>query len=214
MLSIGLPRLHPAARVSPSRPTRPTRVLAISDDEEDEWDPEGGRVRRTVVIIPTRPAVKRAWSDDDPIVDAEEDAEENLDDVEEDALVPHLAEGTTATSTTYPSSPTTTFLAPPLLSLLSLNSPSSKVSQSRLTDLRVKAIFNPSDTIRLRAIKRGQDVYFPGEGGEEGEDEMLHAVGVRDYDEHECRGGDDDWESENEGWKKEGVGMEHEEGDW
>ena len=205
-----------AAQASPSRPNRPTKLLALSDDEEDEWDPEGGRVRRTVVIVPTRPATTQAWTDDDLIEHAREDDEDRVDE-EEDARVPHLAEGTTATSTTYPSSPTTTFLAPPLLSLLSLHSPSSKLNQSRLTDLRVRAIFNPVDAIRLRAIKRGQDVYLLGEGGEEGEDdEVMHAFDMRDAAEREdeCEGGDDDWESENEGWKKEGVGMEKDEDDW
>lgn len=206
-----------AAQISLSRPSRPSKILSLSDDEEDEWDSEGGRKQRTVVIVPTRRPVRRRDSDDDPIhhEEAENGAEQDEEDNDEAVPVPPLVEGTTATSTTLPSSPTTTTLAPPLLSLLSLNSPSSRSKQSRLADLRVKAIFNPTDATRLRAIKRGQEIFVPGEGGEEGEEEKI----MEAYEEGDAAGegdqeGDVDWESENEGWKRTAIGMEDDDDGW
>jgi len=206
-----------ASQVSPSKPSVPTRTISLSDDEEDQWDPEGGRARRTVVIVPTRRAA-RAWSDDDLVHDDVDDdqAEDEVEAEEEEAAVPPLVEGTTATSTTHPSSPTTASLAPPLLWMLSLHSPSSSSKQSRLADLRVKAIFNPTDAAKLRAMKRGQEVYLPGEGGDEEADEKVmdaYAMGGEGQDEGGGEGVDD-WESEDEGWKRASVGMDDDEGDW
>ena len=207
-----------ASQVSPSKPIRPINTLSLSDDEEDEWDPEDGRAKRTISIVSTRRDARKAWSDDDLInnaVDEDDDASEEEAE-EEEVQMPPLAEGTTATSTTRPSSPITTSLAPPLLSLLSLKSPSSTSKQSRLTDLRVKAIFNPLDATRLRAMKRGQEVYVPGEGVETGEDiEVMKANEMGGVGADDGGGeGDDDWESENEGWKRTGLGIEDEQDDW
>ncbi|WVQ94635.1 hypothetical protein IAU59_001715 [Kwoniella sp. CBS 9459] len=39
------------------------KMISLSDDEADEWDPEGGHVRRQVLIVPTRRQVRRRDSD-------------------------------------------------------------------------------------------------------------------------------------------------------
>jgi hypothetical protein len=116
-----------------------------------------------------------------------------------------LGEGTSATSLTDPPSPSSN-LAPPMLSLLSLHSPVAKRS-SKLDDLRVRAIFNPIDAARLRAVKRGQDLEADIA---DPEDDDLH----EEDGQGEVVGGDDDWEEECSGWKRTGLGMDDEEEEW
>lgn len=81
------------------------------------------------------------------------------------------------------------------LASLSLRSPAMRKGE-RLADLRVRALLDPTSAAAtaLRAMSRGQDVYATGEGleGEE-EDDIEGVIDIED--------GDDDWESDPEGWK-------------
>ncbi|ORY27476.1 hypothetical protein BCR39DRAFT_538187 [Naematelia encephala] len=205
---------------TPSRSQARTKVLSLSDDEIDEWDPEAGPIRHRVVITGTRrvPAVRRSSSDEYDEVSASEDGDENDQDHDHDRDLeeapPPLVEGTTATS---PSSPSSASLAPPLMSVLSLHSPSRK-KQGQLNDLRVKAIFNPRDATRLKALRKGQEIYVSGEIDNAAEEEDvigLYEVGmVAESLGDEAREGDDDWDSENEGWKRDtaGLGLDDDDG--
>lgn len=95
------------------------------------------------------------------------------------------------------------------LDLLAISSPL-KQRSVELESLRVSAIFNPFARKRLLALKRGQEIHTTGEAatgeeegdasGWEGPDNVLEGKGKRD----------DDWESEDEGWKKIEEGLD----DW
>ena len=188
------------------------KTITFSDDEQDEWDPEGGHVKHRLIITGTRRSVQRARnslsdepSDADRSYEREADFMEDVEggiDVPTPDLIENTTEGTSHNSL-HPSSPAS--IAPPLLSLLSLQSPR---KASTLTEMRYKAIFDPVEAARLRALRKGQDVYISGEGAEaeaEGED--------WDVDDHQGVGveGDDDWEEEPDGWKDPGIGTEE---DW
>lgn len=204
------PDLDPAEPSAPSLAARHQRrkdkILSLSEDEDDEWDPEGGKVQRKVVIVPTRRQVKRRASNDglsgllhaveeESMVDEEqyeeEVDEEQYEEVEEegDAII---ANGNGDTDGQSPHIP---------LDLLAIASPH-KQRSTELESLRVSAIFNPFARKRLLALKRGQEIHTTGEAatGEEEEDadgwerldNVLEGEGKRD----------DDWESEDEGWKK------------
>ncbi|KAK8861506.1 hypothetical protein IAR55_002327 [Kwoniella newhampshirensis] len=216
-----------------SRTRRRDKVLSISDDEEDEWDPEGGRIVRKVVIVPTRRVVRWRRDSDDLDVGSgsrsessqiDEEEEEEVEEEGEDGSPSITREGTTHSSI-LPSSPTHPPSQIPLLHLLSIRSPppsaiskrstGGRMAKAKLDELRVKAIFNPFDAARLKALERGQEVVFSGEGGEnEGRDEEdlleKYQLGQGKDDQGEIGGDgdgiDDDWESESEGWKRtEGV---------
>ncbi|WVQ83603.1 hypothetical protein IAT38_005744 [Cryptococcus sp. DSM 104549] len=224
----------PTAIPEPSPPKsqpRRNKVLALSEDEEDEWDPEGGKIVRRLVIMPTRRAVRRRGSDSlseggfsRDGSGAEDGMEEDDRPEEEDIALQHNTFTNSHSGNGHPQSPSLP------LTLLSLQSPPPQAASSRraaLESLRVRAIFNPLDAARLRAVKRGQDVHFSGEGGvaggegEEGEEEVLEryeaglAGGGVEGGEEGGGGveGDDDWESEDDGWKRneEHLGVED---DW
>ncbi|WVW80068.1 hypothetical protein I302_102041 [Kwoniella bestiolae CBS 10118] len=200
---------------------RREKVLNLSDDEIDEFDPEGGYVKREIRIVPTRREIKRRNSSDvdDEVEPEEEEGEEN----EQEEAVQDMNDHEEITSPTNPKS-----LSIPMLNLLSLHSPSKSKSKAQLTkarleELRVKAIFSPSDAARLKALKRGQDISFTGEArveDDETEEEGIlekYEFGLKDPLDPDEDGGegqngdgdgeaereDDDWESESEGWKRE-----------
>ncbi|KAE8539709.1 hypothetical protein D1P53_003645 [Cryptococcus gattii VGV] len=185
---------------------RKDKILSLSEDEDDEWDPEGGKVQRKVVIVPTRRQVKRRASNDglselldgveeESIMGEEQDEgevdEEQYEEVEEEGDV-IIENGNGDTDGQSPHIP---------LDLLAIASPH-KQRSTELESLRVSAIFNPFARKRLLALKRGQEIHTTGEAatGEEEEDadgwerldNVLEGEGKRD----------DDWESEDEGWKK------------
>lgn len=242
-------------RATPSKAesARPIKTLTIEQDEEDEWDPESGPVRTQVTIVPTRRAVRPRRDSDLESSDAES-AEEDGDGHGDDAYgevasatsaeVPPLSHKGTTHSSAVPSSPPP---APPLLHLLSIHSPSrarTARAQARADEMRVKAIFDPAQAAKLRALRKGQDVYLPGQGGtsapggagpggaaagdEDDEDELLEryaasasaarvpgAAASEADDGPEATGdlggdayADDDWDSENEGWKRMSLGMD------
>ncbi|WWD16585.1 hypothetical protein CI109_101013 [Kwoniella shandongensis] len=203
---------------------RRDKFVSLSDDEEDEWDPEGGKVMRRVVIVPTRRAVRRRRGSDDldsasDVESHNEEAEDDLegDEEEDEEASPSIVREGTTHSSTLPSPTTSTIQHPTsLLHLLTLQSPTKPSShatarKAKLDELRVKAIFNPFDAAKLKAIKRGQEVTFLGEGadGEEQIEENLlerYEEGDVDDDNDGVGAGEDDWESESEGWKRtEGV---------
>ncbi|ORX33652.1 hypothetical protein BD324DRAFT_639049 [Kockovaella imperatae] len=165
-------------------PQRPCKVISFSDDEQDEWDPEGGHVTHQVVITGTR---RQVCKPRDSLSDGTDGDDDGLDTPE---LYDNITEETSHTSI-HPSSP------PPLLSLLSIQSPRAKTT---ITEMRYKAIFDPSQAARLRAMKRGQEVYISGQGVDRDGD-------MEEENEVE---GDDDWEEEPEGWKEAGIADE----DW
>lgn len=83
-----------------------------------------------------------------------------------------------------------------------------------MNDLRVKAIFNPDDAARLRAAKKGQDIYVAGQvEGDEDEDGDLIDQYQFDGVQAEDNGadGDDDWDDDCDGWKRTGLSMDDEE---
>jgi hypothetical protein len=163
------------------------------------------------------------------IEDEDEDDDGGNNDEYADADLPALGRDGMTLSSALPSSPSSSTipnLAPPLLSMLSLHSPSSRRTRSTRTDeLRVKAIFDPSAASVLRAMRRGQEVFLPGEGGgkrgggmvagtadgEEG-DMLLEMLKYEEEYGEGARLGegvyeDDDWEEEDEGWKRTAVGL-------
>jgi hypothetical protein len=98
-----------------------------------------------------------------------------------------------------------------------------------MDELRVKAIFNPADAKKLKAIRKGQDIHYLGEGVEEGEGDEDEAVmdrfmvegsraGLSQTRDEEGEGvgvdgeGDDDWEEDCEGWKRSALGMDDDDG--
>ncbi|KAL7419855.1 hypothetical protein Q5752_005771 [Cryptotrichosporon argae] len=181
------------------------RDVAISDDDDDEWDPEAGRVVRTVRIVRTRPerrgALPRRSSDDEGRgrgggldydghdKDEDEDEAENGDTDGPGANAD--AEPTSTRPNAIPEAPDTSALARPLLEILSLHSPVRRADHAA----RARAILAGPAHARVR----GPDIYVSGEGnGADGDDddELLGEpwAGAREVV-------DDDWESETEGWK-------------
>lgn len=234
---------EPEPALMPS--ARRLKVVELSEDEIDDFDPEGGHIRRKVVITGTRRNVKRrgslsSLSDQHPVPEDEMPSEneeaaaedetsegntdlpggsqggvEFVDDEDDEDTAPPLTAGESAPTETH-SSPRSTSLAPPaplpLLSLLSLKSPP-RSTAAKINNLRVKAIFNPFDAARLKAARKGQDIYTSGEGTAPEEDEVLDKYGLTGGDpEEEEVEGDDDWEEECEGWKRTPLGMDDE--DW
>ncbi|WVQ74552.1 hypothetical protein IAR50_004153 [Cryptococcus sp. DSM 104548] len=185
---------HPAK--PPARTPQRRKELTLSEDEIDEWDPEGGKVRTNVVIVPTRREPKRVKNDeledilgDGPGESADEEGIHEEEDEEEDDDPNDLPF--------------------PLLSILSPRKHTSGPSREELESLRVDAIFNPVALKKLQALKRGQEVTFAGEGREyeEGED-VLERLAFED--EEGADEADDDWESEDEGWKRTELGLDDE----
>lgn len=185
------------------------RLMASSDEDEPGTSASASREDREIVIVPTRRAVAAKYArrrgsldsigsiPDDPI--DEEIVEDQADEEE--------FEGEDSS----PPSPT---LPPHLLSLLSLRSPT-KPSTRHKSELVVKALFDPEAARRLRAIQRGQDVRVGGVDVEDAEKEGEGDVGLDRFDpEEEGQGGeggayaDDDWEEEDEGWKRPGEDMD------
>ena len=234
------PPLDPAvlgeAEHSPSRSARREKMVSFSDDEVDEWDPEGGNVRQKVFITGTKRNVRRRGSlssvssedeghvdnandrvedrqqmvSDDPTHEADEDP------TDEGESVPDLTNGDTAATPTHssPRSSAQPAPLPPLLSLLSLRSPPARGQSARMNDLRVKAIFNPDDAARLRAAKKGQDIYVAGQVEGDG-DEDGHLIDQYQFDGVQAEDGDaegdDDWDDDCDGWKRTGLTMDDEE---
>lgn len=178
-----VPTTPPTAPPPPAR-SRATseRVLELSDDE---FDPEASPA--VVTITGTRRTTLRRldpmFDDDDIIFDERippEDDEEVEEDEERDEGVELVAEDPRS-----------------MLSLLSLRSPIARAGE-RMADLRVRALLDPTSAaaIALRAMRRGQDVFACGETGFE--EEYLEIGAEIEVE------GDDDWESDAEGWKAEG----------
>jgi hypothetical protein len=177
-----VPTTPPTAPPPPTR-SRATseRVLELSDDE---FDPEASPA--VVTITGTRRTTLRldpTFDDDDIIFDERipsEDDEEEEEDGEKDEGVELVAEDPRS-----------------MLSLLSLRSPIARAGE-RMADLRVRALLDPTSAaaIALRAMRRGQDVFACGETGFE--EEYLEIGAEIEVE------GDDDWESDAEGWKAEG----------
>lgn len=161
-----------------------TRVLELSGDE---WDPEASP--RTMTITATRRSVITLRRD--PLASDDELVEEDIPGSDAEADDEEGGEGGDGhEGGEQPGDPRN------LLSMLSLRSPIARAGE-RMADLRVRALLDPTSAaaIALRAARRGQDVYACGEGVFEEEYLELNAeveVGVE---------GDDDWESDPEGWK-------------
>jgi hypothetical protein len=225
----------------PSKPrAKPARkVVSLSDDEEDEWDPEGGHIRRELFITRTRRAPVRVQrsdsigSDASNLDDGPHDGEEGSEGGAEGDRdnVPDLSNGTSSTSQLNPSSPTSN--TNHHLAFLSLKSPGTSAQSAKhrlkMDELRVKAIFNPADAKKLKAIRKGQDIHYLCEGVEEGEGDEDEAVmdrfmvegsraGLSQTRDEEGEGvgvdgeGDDDWEEDCEGWKRSALGMDDDDG--
>lgn len=172
--------------------SRPVKMLSISDGEEDEWDPEGGHVQHRVAIVPTRARRhRRHRSSESALSDysaASADATNQEDESDEgdDGEPPDgpiLGDDKSEMPTQQK------------FGFLSLKSPTKK-SKGTIEALRVQALFSSTAAARLRAMERGQEVYVSGEVANEDEIEGME-TGVMSMNE----AGDDDWESENEGWK-------------
>ena len=249
---------YAAPTQTPSRSVRKEKYVSFSDDEVDEWDPEGGNVRQRVFITGTkRNAVRRdslssmsgeERDESGHAAGAEEEEEEGDEDEDETeaesngvngnvqsidgvtvSLEHEIRVGDTAVngldgangaieeddgpasklSLNGPTSPTSSTrssavpaLAPaplPLLSLLSLRSPPSRNS-SRMNDLRVKAIFNPSHAARLKAVQRGQDI-VSGEANLQSDEDEEGLLDTYENGEVDGEDGDDDWDEDCDGWK-------------
>ncbi|ODN76745.1 hypothetical protein L202_05360 [Cryptococcus amylolentus CBS 6039] len=180
-----------------SRTPQRRKELALSDDEIDEWDPEGGKVRTNVVIVPTRREPKRPKHDElesilgDGLDEASQDEEEVYEDEDEKDDPNDLPF--------------------PLLSILSPRKHISGPSREELESLRVDAIFNPAALKRLQALKRGQDITFTGEGRGEDEEEGEDVLERLEHEEEDGADyADEDWESEDEGWKRAETGLDDE----
>ncbi|OCF39065.1 hypothetical protein I317_07135 [Kwoniella heveanensis CBS 569] len=77
---------------TPSASQQRKKVISLSDDEQDEWDPEGGHVRRHVFIVPTRREVKRRNSDSSDLVSGAARGSSG-DDEGEERVEPHEDDG-------------------------------------------------------------------------------------------------------------------------
>ncbi|WRT65617.1 uncharacterized protein IL334_002562 [Kwoniella shivajii] len=178
---------------TPSRSQRREKVLSLSDDEVDEWDPEGGPVKREIKIVPTRREVKRRNSDSSDYGvtlsnhyndDVNEGQDQNLNgreledevDVDEEEEDEEADEGEVAAGEGMNHNQNQNLK---MLTLLSIHSPSSfnsnsrskskskaQIHQAKLDELKVKAIFNELDATKLKAFKRGQEISFTGESRE------------------------------------------------
>lgn len=191
----GEPSTPPAAPAkSPARTPRRAHELTLSDDEVDEWDPEGETRKLAVRVTGTRRravrvAPRAGIASDDEGEAPEEDVGEEQEE-EEEALDDEQPEAEPAPQD--------------MLSLLSLRSPAGRKGE-RLADLRVRALLDPTSAaaVLLRAQQKGQDVFGAGEdvgvgGGWRGEGSEV------EVEEEEVEG-DDDWESDPEGWKADVV---------
>lgn len=170
---------------------RPVKILSISDGEEDEWDPEGGHVQHRVAIVPTRtrrhlrdPSSDGSQSDISIISPGAAVQEESFDGSDE------------GDSPNRPSQTSDKSERPTRhrFGFLSLQSPTKKRKET-MEALRVRALFSSAAAAQLRAVERGQEVYVSGEVGHEDELELQDGEAPAED------AGDDDWESENEGWK-------------
>lgn len=173
----------PVSRTRTSRPK--AHVLTLSDDE---WDPEADA--RTVMIVGTRREAVKVQPDAGVASDeemesgvAEDDGDDDDEFEAEEEEEEIVVNGTTTT---------------PLLSYLSLRSPIARAGE-RLADLRVRALLDPTSAAAaaLRAATRGQDVFVCGEVDGEGDEWEVNLEADVE--------GDDDWESDAEGWKAERV---------
>ncbi|KLT41123.1 hypothetical protein CC85DRAFT_329351 [Cutaneotrichosporon oleaginosum] len=166
----------------PTTPPRPARARATSERvlelTDDELDPEASPVVLTIT------GTRRTFDpvDDDDIFDMPDAAvDEDGDEEEAEEVEVQGAEGEDPRA---------------MLSLLSLRSPIARAGE-RMADLRVRALLDPTSAaaVALRAKRRGQDVFACGETGFEEEYlEIGEEVEIE---------GDDDWESDPEGWKGE-----------
>lgn len=169
---------HGTQTASPRSTRARGRVVVLG--EEDEWDPESDR--RVVKITGTRrPTVRGPWSDDEfgdhpGLSQADDEDVEAEDDGPWDDDDDGLAETRSLAS-------------------LSLRSPAMRKGE-RLADLRVRALLDPTSAAAtaLRALNKGQDVYVSGEGVVGDDEENIEGI-------IEIGEGDDDWESDPEGWK-------------
>jgi len=96
------------------------------------------------------------------------------------------------------------------LSRLSIRSPENDILRKTMAyhERKAMAIFSTKAANDLRLKRRGIEIYAAGEGFEgENEDGEVDDYGRED----EGSEGDDDWDSEPEGWKKVGLGVDD---DW
>lgn len=152
------------------------RVMVLSDD--DEWDPESDK--RVVKITGTRrPTVRGQWSDDDFMDPAPQRADKEEEEEGSDDCAFHEVDLTETRS----------------LASLSIRSPATRKGE-RMDDLRVRALLDPTSAAAtaLRALTKGQEVFVSGEGTEGDEEDAIDSV-------IQIGEGDDDWESDPEGWK-------------
>ncbi|RXK41340.1 hypothetical protein M231_01490 [Tremella mesenterica] len=191
------PDMNPSPSViNPIRVSRPVKTLSLSDDEKDEWDPEGGPSRHAITIVPTRHPirVRHRSSSSSPKITYKagihlHTEEEEIDEEDDpgDAAEEEEEEMTLDSSTLHSPTPNNIF------TLLSLRSPLRK-RRDAIDNLRVKALFDPEAAVKLKAVRKGQEVHVAGD--------LNGADDTEGDDEVEEGGMDDDWESEDEGWKR------------
>lgn len=206
-------------QTAPSPPRRRTikRITANSDDD----DGEGSAMDREIVITSTRAAIhprrRRGSLDSIGSYHSRDSAAagDSGDDLDPDAMEAEDDPDDNAEA----EADATSSLPPHLLSLLSLRSPTKPLAQRTKADLVYKSLFDPEAARRLKAAKRGQDVRVggvdmvheeaEGEGAEE--EELLRMYAGEEGDEGAGGEGayaDDDWEEEEEGWKRPGEDMD------
>jgi hypothetical protein len=198
------------------------------DEDEDEYEIDEGDHRATHAAKPSE-VVEMNRGEGNTGYDDEMSEDPGPGSSKDNDGTALTATTTTTLSSAVPSSPASS--TPPLFSMLSLHSPSARrirtQKTSRAEALRVKAIFDPLAAAQLRAMRRGQDVFIAGqgaEGEEEEEDEIMQRYNFRlgaheeeaeaeaeDQDGGEDVFEDDDWEEEDEGWKRTVVGMDDDE---
>lgn len=155
--------------------------LELSSEEEDDFDDDGEdrRIRRVrkIRVEPYRLGLQKRLAK----AKAEEEEEEDQSDSDDGREGLHHRNGQD------------------MISGLSLASPQAKIAQrtEKLHEARAKAVFDQKAKKQLKA-KRRPEVYLPGEAAHE-VDEDGEPVEMEEEE------GDEDWESDPDGWKTVGL---------
>ncbi|WVN85763.1 uncharacterized protein L203_100914 [Cryptococcus depauperatus CBS 7841] len=199
-------------RTKRSRNKQKDKILFLGDGASDD--------NETVIVVPTRRVLRAGTGTNGQREDSEEPDETGLErwnDIacEAQSQYSHCLEGEEEDDQIIVTTSNSSDHIPISFTVLSLTSPQhahSKFSQQQLERLRYRAIFNPHDRKRLEALKRGQDTHVTGEGviKTDGQQAAIDEV-LEDAGEGMSLGlgrGDDDWESDDEGWKRTEEGLD------